>query len=51
MTNAEAQAKTIDGRARTVRELLDKAKYAIGWQDWVRLAVIPLRREAKTPVA
>ena len=40
MTTAEAQAKTIDGRARTVRELLDKAKYAIdfyqreyAWQE------------------
>ncbi|MDB4453917.1 DUF4268 domain-containing protein [bacterium] len=29
MTTAESQAKSIDGRARTVRELLDKAKYAI----------------------
>ena len=29
MTTTEAQAQTIDGRARTVRELLDKAKYAI----------------------
>ena len=29
MTTTEAQAKTIDGRARTLRELLDKAKYAI----------------------
>ena len=29
MTTTETQAKTIDGRARTVRELLDKAKYAI----------------------
>ena len=40
MTTAEAQAKTIDGRARTVRELLDKVKYAIdfyqreyAWQE------------------
>ena len=40
MTTAEAQTKTIDGRARTVRELLDKAKYAIdfyqreyAWQE------------------
>ena len=40
MTRAQAQAKTIDGRARTVRELLDKAKYAIdfyqreyAWQE------------------
>ena len=40
MATAEAQAKTIDGRARTVRELLDKAKYAIdfyqreyAWQE------------------
>ena len=40
MTITEAQAKTIDGRARTVRELLDKAKYAIdfyqreyAWQE------------------
>ena len=40
MTTAEAQEKTIDGRARTVRELLDKAKYAIdfyqreyAWQE------------------
>jgi hypothetical protein len=40
MTGAEAQAKSIDGRARTVRELLDKAKYAIdfyqrefAWQE------------------
>ena len=40
MTTAEAQAKTIDGHARTVRELLDKAKYAIdfyqreyAWQE------------------
>ena len=40
MTTTEAQAKTIDGRARTVRELLDKAKYAIdfyqreyAWQE------------------
>ena len=40
MTTAEVQAKTIDGRARTVRELLDKAKYAIdfyqreyAWQE------------------
>ena len=29
MTNSEIPVKTIDGRARTVRELLDKAKYAI----------------------
>lgn len=29
MTSADTQAKSIDGRARTVRELLDKAKYAI----------------------
>lgn len=29
MTAAEAQPKSIDGRARTVRELLDKAKYSI----------------------
>ncbi len=29
MTLPTAQPKTIDGRARTVRELLDKAKYAI----------------------
>ena len=29
MTTVESQAKTIDGRARTVRELLDNAKYAI----------------------
>ena len=40
MTTTEPQAKTIDGRARTVRELLDKAKYAIdfyqreyAWQE------------------
>ena len=40
MTTADPQAKTIDGRARTVRELLDKAKYAIdfyqreyAWQE------------------
>jgi hypothetical protein len=40
MTTAEPQAKTIDGRARTVRELLDKAKYTIdfyqreyAWQE------------------
>ena len=40
MTTTEAQAKTIDGHARTVRELLDKAKYAIdfyqreyAWQE------------------
>ena len=40
MMTTEAQAKTIDGRARTVRELLDKAKYAIdfyqreyAWQE------------------
>ena len=40
MTSAQAQVKTIDGRARTVRELLDKAKYAIdfyqreyAWQE------------------
>ena len=40
MTTTEAQAKTIDGRARTVRELLDKAKYTIdfyqreyAWQE------------------
>ena len=40
MTSAETQVKTIDGRARTVRELLDKAKYAIdfyqreyAWQE------------------
>ncbi len=40
MTLSETQAKTIDGRARTVRELLDKAKYAIdfyqreyAWQE------------------
>ena len=40
MSLSEAQAKTIDGRARTVRELLDKAKYAIdfyqreyAWQE------------------
>ena len=29
MTLQKAQTKTIDGRARTVRELLDKAKYSI----------------------
>ena len=40
MTTAEPSVKTIDGRARTVRELLDKAKYAIdfyqreyAWQE------------------
>ena len=40
MALSEAQPKTIDGRARTVRELLDKAKYAIdfyqreyAWQE------------------
>ena len=40
MTTNELPAKTIDGRARTVRELLDKAKYAIdfyqreyAWQE------------------
>ena len=40
MATSEAQPKTIDGRARTVRELLDKAKYAIdfyqreyAWQE------------------
>lgn len=40
MTGADSQAKSIDGRARTVRELLDKAKYAIdfyqreyAWQE------------------
>ena len=40
MTTTEAPAKTIDGHARTVRELLDKAKYAIdfyqreyAWQE------------------
>ena len=40
MTLQQVQAKTIDGRARTVRELLDKAKYAIdfyqreyAWQE------------------
>ena len=40
MTTAEPPVKTIDGRARTVRELLDKAKYAIdfyqreyAWQE------------------
>ena len=40
MTTTESQTKTIDGRARTVRELLDKAKYAIdfyqreyAWQE------------------
>ena len=40
MTLPEVQAKTIDGQARTVRELLDKAKYAIdfyqreyAWQE------------------
>ena len=40
MTTVEPQAKTIDGRARTVCELLDKAKYAIdfyqreyAWQE------------------
>ena len=40
MTLSQVQAKTIDGRARTVRELLDKAKYAIdfyqreyAWQE------------------
>ena len=40
MTSSQTQAKTIDGRARTVRELLDKAKYAIdfyqreyAWQE------------------
>ena len=40
MTTADPQAKTIDGHARTVRELLDKAKYAIdfyqreyAWQE------------------
>ena len=40
MTLSETQAKTIDGRARTVRELLDKVKYAIdfyqreyAWQE------------------
>ena len=29
MTSAEAQSKSIDGRARIVCEMLDKAKYAI----------------------
>ena len=40
MTLPKAQSTTIDGRARTVRELLDKAKYAIdfyqreyAWQE------------------
>ena len=40
MAASEARIKTIDGRARTVRELLDKAKYAIdfyqreyAWQE------------------
>ena len=40
MNLSNAQTKTIDGRARTVRELLDKAKYAIdfyqreyAWQE------------------
>ena len=40
MAPSEAQVKTIDGRARSVRELLDKAKYAIdfyqreyAWQE------------------
>ena len=40
MTSAQAQVKTIDGRTRTARELLDKAKYAIdfyqreyAWQE------------------
>jgi hypothetical protein len=40
VTTNNAQAKTIDGRARTVREMLDKAKYAIdfyqreyAWQE------------------
>ena len=40
MTTTEPPVKTIDGRARTVRELLDKAKYAIdfyqreyAWQE------------------
>ena len=40
MATSEARPKTIDGRARTVRELLDKAKYAIdfyqreyAWQE------------------
>lgn len=40
MTSTQTQAKTIDGRARTIRELLDKAKYAIdfyqreyAWQE------------------
>lgn len=40
MTPSASPAKTIDGRARTVRELLDKAKYAIdfyqreyAWQE------------------
>ena len=40
MTTAELPVKTIDGHARTVRELLDKAKYAIdfyqreyAWQE------------------
>lgn len=40
MTSTQTQAKRIDGRARTVRELLDKAKYAIdfyqreyAWQE------------------
>ena len=29
MRSTQTQPKTIEGRARTVRELLDKAKYAI----------------------
>jgi len=40
MTNVEPKAKSIDGRARTVREPLDKTKYAIdfcqreyAWQE------------------
>lgn len=40
MTETEVQPKSIDGRARTVRELLDKAKYSIdfyqrefAWQE------------------
>lgn len=40
VTISEPQSKTIDGRARTVRELLDKAKYSIdfyqreyAWQE------------------
>ena len=41
MTTAEAKSKSIDGRSRSVRELLDKPKHAIDfyqreyqWQEW-----------------